>query len=165
MANQKRSKSQNWGVANPTVGTQTQRVSTPPPPGIAVLICGGWLVGGKCNPFVKLPAAEMCYKIALPWCSCITTGRDAEKTTGSTPKCPRTLCYTLGLRTHMYAYREAGGGDEASFIHFLCVLHAKRGEQVRIACTCKNAYVIYERPHLNKSCISIDRCFSALVYI
>ena len=29
MANQKRSKSQNWGAVNPTVGTQTQRVSTP----------------------------------------------------------------------------------------------------------------------------------------
>ena len=30
MANQKRSKSKNGGVVNPTVGTQTQRVSTPP---------------------------------------------------------------------------------------------------------------------------------------
>ena len=29
MANQKRSKSQNWGAVNPPVGTQTQRVSTP----------------------------------------------------------------------------------------------------------------------------------------
>ena len=29
MANRKQSKSQNWGTVNPTVGTQTQRVSTP----------------------------------------------------------------------------------------------------------------------------------------
>ena len=44
MANQKRSKSQNCGAANPTGGTQTQRVSTPPPP--RVLRYGGRGGGG-----------------------------------------------------------------------------------------------------------------------
>ena len=48
-----------------------------------------------------------------------------------------------GLPLITYAPRGLGGSKPP--IHFHCVLHAKRGGGVQIAC--KNAYVINGRPH------------------
>ena len=51
-----------------------------------------------------------------------------------------------GLPLITYAPRGREGGGVKPALHFYCVLHAKRGEGVQIAC--KIAYVINGRPLL-----------------
>ena len=54
------------------------------------------------------------------------------------------IFYIRGLPLITYAPRGREGGGVKPPIHFYCVLYAKRGEGVQIAC--KNAYVINGRP-------------------
>ena len=57
------------------------------------------------------------------------------------------LLNVWGLPFSMYALRGRGGGVKSA-IHFHCVLHAKRGEGVQIAC--KIAYVLNGKPLLER---------------
>ena len=67
-------------------------------------------------------------------------------------------------RAFHLVHTHLGGGDGVeSPIHFYCVLHAKRGEGVQIAC--KIAYVLNGRPHsLFEICPVINKTVFKKIY-